>query len=563
MSGTGLVDTGVPVPAVAAEAGAALHLGFQDTLAAGPRLWVRGRVSGVAATPPANGEARRWWQRRRKREPEPAPATLRLETRISGSVFEAELPLRADGRFEATFTGNLPPARRGWRVARNRVSCGRQTAEACNVVLLPPEGAAAAILVVLPLDATWPVGGVEQWARSKAAQHLPSLMRKLQRTAGRRYPIYYLACVPPDSPDRRPELALAATALGWPTGHFIPMPTERKDALAAFVTAFDRLRWLFAGTLDLWVLNWEPAAASVLTANLEPKEDRAAVHPLSDRKDVPSQIQDQPAAERAPGRRSGSRPIRAALLPRHPIVFCHGMLAYSFLKMSLPEEANYLSPLGSFLRQRGLRVLFPEVPATSGVVERAASLREQILRWTDEPVNLIGHSMGGLDARYLITHLGMADRVRSLTTICTPHHGSYLAVWFQDNYRQRVPLLLALEALGFNVDGFRDCRPDVCREFNARTPDMPQVRYFSFGGEVQPARLTPFLRRAWTILTQVEGPNDGLVSVASAHWGEYLGTIHADHFAQTPDGVFLRPGEDFDSLRFFVRLVEDLARRGF
>jgi len=71
------------------------------------------------------------------------------------------------------------------------------------------------------------------------------------------------------------------------------------------------------------------------------------------------------------------------------------------------------------------------------------------------------------------------------------------------------------------------------------------------------------LRRAWNILTPVEGPNDGLVSVASARWGEYLGTLPVDHFAQTPDAVFVRPGETFDSLGFFARLVEELAWRGF
>jgi triacylglycerol lipase len=171
--------------------------------------------------------------------------------------------------------------------------------------------------------------------------------------------------------------------------------------------------------------------------------------------------------------------------------------------------------------------------------------------------------MGGLDARYLITHLGMADQVRSLTTVSTPHRGTYLADWFTANFRQRIPLLLALEALGFNVDGFRDCRLAACEEFNAATPDMPGVKYFSYGGEVPATRVSPALRRSWNLLTPVEGPNDGLVSLASARWGEFLGTIHADHFAQTPDGLFLRPGEDFDSLGFFSRLVEDLARRGF
>jgi hypothetical protein len=62
----------------------------------------------------------------------------------------------------------------------------------------------------------------------------------------------------------------------------------------------------------------------------------------------------------------------------------------------------------------------------------------------------------------------MAGQVKSLTTIATPHRGSYVADWFQANYRRRVPLLLALEALGVNVDGFRDCQLAACRALGQR-----------------------------------------------------------------------------------------------
>jgi hypothetical protein len=63
-------------------------------------------------------------------------------------------------------------------------------------------------------------------------------------------------------------------------------------------------------------------------------------------------------------------------------------------------------------------------------------------------------------------------------------------------------------------------------------------------------------------LTPAEGPNDGLVSMNSATWGEVLGTLSVDHFAQTPDGLFVRPGENFDALSFYSRLIEELAHRG-
>src|SRR5262249_27757624 len=157
--------------------------------------------------------------------------------------------------------------------------------------------------------------------------------------------------------------------------------------------------------------------------------------------------------ERIPRPVVGLHPSRAGRVTRYPIVFCHGMLGYRLLRMQMPEDCNCFSPLGRFLRDRGFRVLFPQVAPAGGVVERAKQLRDQILEWSNEPVNLIAHSMGGLDARYLITHLNMGERVRSLTTVGAPHRGSYLADWFLANYRNRVPLLLAFEAFGANLDG--------------------------------------------------------------------------------------------------------------
>lgn len=60
---------------------------------------------------------------------------------------------------------------------------------------------------------------------------------------------------------------------------------------------------------------------------------------------------------------------------------------------------------------------------------RAKAICEQIIeRFPGREVNLIGHSMGGLDARYLITHLQPeAFTVKTLTTIATPHRGSAFA----------------------------------------------------------------------------------------------------------------------------------------
>lgn len=539
MSALGLVSTAAGKSTQPATASAAIQIHLEDVLASARRLWLRGRTSGLVPEATAL-ETQRWWQRwRQKPVAPPVLPTLHLVTKIAGNTLEKEVSVGSDGRFEVQWEVPLPPARRGWHLARNRFTLGERQFDICNLVLTPPENTASAVVVVIPPSATRESGKLHTLAKSAFARALSSRLHEWQTAAKGWQHIYYLACVPPDGEHRGAEMALATTALGWPHGTFVLLPVEGGNPQATLQRGLGRLRWLFEGEMALHVFGEEAAAASPVT-------DPA-------RRWLRSLVR----------ARNCARPARACLVPRHPVVFCHGMLAFSMLKMSIPEDSNCFAPMRNMLHQRGFRVLFPQVSPTSGVSERAAQLQEQIMSWTDEPVNIVAHSMGGLDARYLITHLDMAPSVRTLTTISTPHRGTYLAEWFLENFHKRVPLLLALESFGVNVDGFRACRPSACAAFNATTPDHPDVRYFSYGATVPVSRVSPILRRAWNILRVAEGDNDGMVSTASAHWGQYLGTINADHFAQTPDLVFVRPGEDFDVLGFYTRLLEDLARRGF
>jgi len=568
LAGTGAPPGGTPPEANGTPAVSKLQLQVEDALASTHRLWIRGQLRSLAPPPNQNGQAgqRRWWSRWRKTgsanghvQLATLPEKIRLEASIKGTTWASELALSSCGRFDALLSADLPHDRHGWQAARYRASAGLESAEAGGIVLRPATAGGKAVVVFLPLDYTFVSPGVKKLADPKWAPRLQEILRAAQPSPGLAT-IFYLACVSPADGASAAELALAATALNWPSGDFVLLPTERDGEQTAFSQALDRLRWLFADSLELELLNLEPAKAHSLPSWAAPKADRAVTRLLNN----PEENRNGGHQPRFSYNRIWSvQPSRAGLIPRHPIVFCHGMLAFSMLKMQIPDNLNCFSPLRDILRGRGIPVLFPQVPPTSGVSPRAEQLRDQILHWTNEPVNLIAHSMGGLDARYMIARLGMGDHVASLTTVSTPHGGSYLADWFLANYRQRVPLLLALEALGFNVDGFKDCRPAVCRKFNDENPDNPKVRYFSYGGDVPQFRLSPFLRRAWNVLTPVEGPNDGMVSVSSGRWGEYLGSIHADHFAQTPDATFLRDGEDFDSLGFFANLVEELAHRGF
>ncbi|HEV3118770.1 MAG TPA: hypothetical protein VGY58_17095 [Gemmataceae bacterium] len=558
MSLLGFIGQAARPPSKPVEVVAQPQVSFEEVLVCARRLWIRGLfIDPSAKTEPVATKSGRW---HRKSAPAPVSKTIHIETHIAGNLLENTVSPGSDGRFEMALEADLPESRRGWRLVRNRVMCAEQTLEKCCVAVLPPEDAHKALVVLLPLDCTMEARGPQRLAQLQGAARLTGVLKQLRHT-GDKDALYYVACVPFAGVVTQAELALATATLGWPAGTFLLLPSTPDQAAQTMIAGLDRLRWLFAETFAMRVVNMEPAFAGPLRTSGEAREDRAALQQILDCKDDPEKLL---STGDAPSAKSTSlRFSRPALVPRSPVVFCHGMLAFSLLRMQIPEDSNCFSALREFLQARGFRTLYPQVAPTSGVVLRAGQLREQILRWTSEPVNLIAHSMGGLDARYMITHLGMAEHVRSLTTVSTPHRGNHLVDWFLTNYRERVPLFLALEAAGVDVKGFSDCRPAACSEFNRQTPNMPGVAYFSYGGEVPVSRVTPPLRRAWHILSAAEGPNDGMVSLASARWGEYLGTVHADHFAQTPDMKFVHPHEDFDPLGFYVRILETLARRGF
>src|SRR6185369_15695641 len=104
----------------------------------------------------------------------------------------------------------------------------------------------------------------------------------------------------------------------------------------------------------------------------------------------------------------------------------------------------------------------------SGSVDlRAQQLRDRVntvISTTGSPkVHIIGHSMGGLDARHMIVDKDMADRVATLTTIGTPHHGSPVADHLEKNGGS---LLLKILGKVLVIDGLADLRTESCEAFN-------------------------------------------------------------------------------------------------
>jgi len=108
---------------------------------------------------------------------------------------------------------------------------------------------------------------------------------------------------------------------------------------------------------------------------------------------------------------------------------------------------------------RPVEVRVCEVHPTSSIRRRATKLAEMIAESSEDdegPIHIVGHSTGGLDARLVASpsvhlrpdvnqRLDWTERLRSITTVNTPHYGTPLASFFATVSGQR--LLYAISAL--------------------------------------------------------------------------------------------------------------------
>jgi triacylglycerol lipase len=218
-----------------------------------------------------------------------------------------------------------------------------------------------------------------------------------------------------------------------------------------------------------------------------------------------------------------------------PVVLHHGFMGLEFRAGPMNLLSNFRG-IDRAIAGRGHPLILSRVHPTAGVETRARQLKEVILRQLDilgrpqEPVLLIAHSMGGLDARYMIARLGMADRVRALLTVTAPHRGTPYADWCVRHIGRRLGGFQLLNFLRWDMQAAIDLTTESCRRFNEQVPDHPDVRYFSVSAARPWHRVPAFALHAYKIVYDAEGDNDCLISVRSSTWGEHLGVWPADHF---------------------------------
>ena len=218
-------------------------------------------------------------------------------------------------------------------------------------------------------------------------------------------------------------------------------------------------------------------------------------------------------------------------------------------------------------------------------------------------VHLIAHSMGGLDSRVLIGTLHYGDRVKTLTTIASPHHGTAIA----DTVLGLIPPvadgavdgLAALFARTFTADELAndsDVRGALsglaeknAAAFERDNPMDPRVYVQSYAGvssvvggwlrdedkkacegkvvsfknrsdkmDLRLVPVAPFVAHGLELR-----PNDGMSTVESAKLGEFKGCVPANHYGEIgqPKLEGLDRWTGWDHVRFYRTVAFDLARR--
>ncbi|MBK6273481.1 MAG: hypothetical protein IPF58_01765 [Saprospirales bacterium] len=240
---------------------------------------------------------------------------------------------------------------------------------------------------------------------------------------------------------------------------------------------------------------------------------------------------------------------------------------------------NYWGNIPESLKLKGCDVYTANQEAFISIPDNSIKLKFRILdimeKTKKDKVNLIGHSKGGLESRYVVSKLGMENHISSITTLGTPHQGTHLA----DIILGKLPLPKFATARLVNLYAMLigDKRPDSLRavvqvttdamkQFNDDVHDSSKVYYQSYASHVNKEYPNMLWKTMAYIIREYEGRNDGMVGIESCKWGNYRGLIQSETASSVShaDMVGLTQffgNTKFNAHQFFADLIHDLKER--
>ncbi len=203
------------------------------------------------------------------------------------------------------------------------------------------------------------------------------------------------------------------------------------------------------------------------------------------------------------------------------VVLAHGFLGFGKVPW-FPQLVHYFHGVEKRLRGQGFQVINPQVNPIGSVAHRSGTLAQAILDLAapEKSVDIIAHSMGGLDSRLAIAKSKqVAACVKNLITIGTPHHGSPVADAIIDHTGPLFKLSQTppLQGLHFFTGALEDLTSKRCEALGAQAADDPSVNYHAIAGDALLGNAQSVLVKLAEIIQDATGEaNDGLVTRSSA-----------------------------------------------
>ena len=256
---------------------------------------------------------------------------------------------------------------------------------------------------------------------------------------------------------------------------------------------------------------------------------------------------------------------------KYPIVLAHGIAAKQL------RILNAFGRISGELEKEGYKVYIADTDGFGSIENNAIQLKRFIeevkAKENCDKVNIIAHSKGGLDAKYMITKLYMEEHIASLTTLCTPHRGSIIAskIW-------NLPVPIK-RIFAFSIDSFYklfcgDEHPDsmrACQELREVNESEETLQFSekvycqSYSTTINETKDCFIMALPMKIHHHYEVfNNDGLVSEKSAKFGNYRGNcldIPISH-VQIID-LFSKKEQKGKIYSFYSKLCHELSEMGF
>lgn len=257
---------------------------------------------------------------------------------------------------------------------------------------------------------------------------------------------------------------------------------------------------------------------------------------------------------------------------KYPIILVHGIII---------KDIGFIKSFGRIdtrLKKLGFKVYKSKVESFATIEHNATILKKEVEKIMRDcrvnKVNVIAHSKGGLDAKYMIEHFNMYDNIASFTTLCTPHRGSAIATRILKNPRWLLRFTAFWINLWYRILG--DKKPDclkVCEQL--ASSNSVEEETFKLRNSIYCQSYSTTLKHSrddfimgipliFSHHLEKDKESDGVVNQESSQFCLYKGDAFADSVSHSEIVDFMVAKKKREKIYGFYQMIcEDLARRGF